>query len=39
VQSTMKSARTCDFVALLFSKSITSSDNSIAHFPTLPEES
>jgi hypothetical protein len=34
----MKSANTYDVMALLFSKSITCTDSSTAHFPILPEE-
>jgi hypothetical protein len=37
VHSAMKSAKSYDFIALLFSKSTIYSDNSIAHLLTLPE--
>jgi hypothetical protein len=33
----MKSAQTCDFIVLLFSKSTTNSDSSITHLLTLQE--
>jgi hypothetical protein len=36
IQSAIKSARTYDFMALLFLKSITCSDNSMAHFSNSP---
>jgi hypothetical protein len=39
IQSVMKSAKTCNLMAFLVLKSITCSDNSIAHFPILPKES
>jgi hypothetical protein len=39
VQSAIKSASTCDLMALVFSKSTTCSDSSMDHFPILPEES
>jgi hypothetical protein len=39
IDSAMKSAKTCDFMALLSSKSITCSDSSMTHVPILPDES